>query len=472
MRRAGVAALAALLLLAGCDEPNGPRRSARDADGGAWATWVLASGSALRPPPPPSSASHEAREEIASIIRLQADADRVGRAGIQEWGASPTAPWTREAVDLLEWYWALLPDVRVASPARSARIMALLHVAMYDALVATWDAKYTYNRAAPYLADSRVRALDRKAELPSYPSEHAAAAAAAAEVLAFAFPQEDAARFQQMARAAGESRIIAGMAYPSDVEAGIALGRAVARQVIQRGLSDGSDAAWNGEMSKSESAWRPTPPRRVKQPFDPMAGRWRTWVLRSGDQFRPGPPPALGSAAFSRDLQELRRMPVTRTLEQTTAARWWATDAPSARWELFALEEVQRSRLAPLRAARAHALISVAMYDAFVACWDAKFHYGLMRPITADSALLTVFATPPFPSYPSGHSTISSAAGEVFAHVFPGRAAFYRNKAEEASLSRVWGGVHYRFDVISGEELGHRVGSAVVEHARTMAGPD
>jgi membrane-associated phospholipid phosphatase len=77
-----------------------------------------------------------------------------------------------------------------------------------------------------------------------------------------------------------------------------------------------------------------------------------------------------------------------------------------------------------------------------------------------------VFSTPAFPSYPSGHSTISAAAAEVFAELFPDRAAMYRAQADSASLSRVWGGVHYRFDIVAGEELGRRVGRAVVERAR------
>jgi membrane-associated phospholipid phosphatase len=112
------------------------------------------------------------------------------------------------------------------------------------------------------------------------------------------------------------------------------------------------------------------------------------------------------------------------------------------------------------------ALGSVATYDAMVACWEAKYFYWMERPITADPTLRTAFSTPPFPSYPSGHSTLSSAVGEVFAELFPDAAGKYRGKAEEASLSRMYAGVHYRFDVLAGEELGRRVGMAVVARAR------
>jgi membrane-associated phospholipid phosphatase len=106
------------------------------------------------------------------------------------------------------------------------------------------------------------------------------------------------------------------------------------------------------------------------------------------------------------------------------------------------------------------------MYDAFIACWDTKFTFWVARPVTMDPSLRTVFSTPPFPSYPSGHSTQSSAAAEVMAELFPDRATFYQAKGEEASLSRVWAGVHYRFDVTTGEALGRKVGDAVVERMR------
>jgi membrane-associated phospholipid phosphatase len=129
-------------------------------------------------------------------------------------------------------------------------------------------------------------------------------------------------------------------------------------------------------------------------------------------------------------------------------------------------EEIDRRNLSPMRAARALALASVAAFDAMVACWDAKFHYNLLRPISADPAITTVFSTPPFPSYPSGHSTLSTAVAEVFAEVFPDAAAHYRRRALEASHSRILGGVHYRFDVVAGDELGLEVGEAVVEWAR------
>ena len=461
MRARWLALLAMSPLVACGDTPTEPGIAA-DSRAGEWRTWVIANGSALRPPPPPASAA----VEIEEIIAIQQTVTPAGNALIQKWNTLPTTVWHDRALDLFGFYWILLPDVRLATPARSARAFALLHVAMYDALVAAWDAKYAFGRRAPARADARVRALVAVSEVPSYPSEHAAAAAAAAAVLTYLFPNEDTAGFSALAREAGEARIAAGAAYRSDVDAGYGIGRAVAAATIARARADGSDATWSGTAPSGSTAWRPTPPRNVQIPFDATAPTWRTWVIASGSVFRPPPPPAIGSTTFNADLDELRRLATSRTAAQADTARFWASESPSSRWEVFMRDEIERRNLTPMRAARALALASIATYDAMVACWDAKYAYWLLRPISADPTIKTVFSTPPFPSYPSGHSTLSSSVAEVFAELFPDAAVYYRRKAFEASMSRVLGGVHYRFDVLAGEHLGVQVGEAVVAWAR------
>jgi membrane-associated phospholipid phosphatase len=466
LRAATLVSVTLTYVLACADAPTGPGRDV-EAQAGSWRTWVLASAGEVRPGAPPASGSAETSAETEEIVRVQAARTSESDSLIRAWDGPPTTRWHALALDLSGFYWALLPDMRVATPARSARSFALLHVAMYDALVATWEAKYAYNRAAPARTDTRVRALVPISDAPSYPSEHAAAAAAAAGVLSYLFPAEDTLGFHALAREAGESRIAAGAAYRSDVDAGSAIGREVAARVIARARADGSAGAWTGTVPTGPGMWKPTPSKFVAAPFDATAGSWRTWVIPSGSAFRPDPPPFPGSQPFEWHVQELRFLSQTRTAEQADVARYWASESPSARWEVFVQEEIDRRRLGPVRAARALALASVATYDAMVACWDAKYAYWLMRPVTADPAIKTVFPTPPFPSYPSGHSTLSSAVAEVFAELFPDAAAHYRHKGEEASLSRVLGGVHYRFDVLTGEALGRRVGEAVVAWARS-----
>ncbi len=357
----------ALAVLASCDllstEASRHAAPASDPTGGQWATWVLVNGAAVRPAPPPSPGSALAKQEVDEILALQNGIDAAGKSRIEQWDGLPSVLWTDVALERLAFYWPLLPDVRLATPVRSTRIMSLLHVAMYDAMVAAWDAKFAYRRVAPALADSRVQALVQLSDLPSYPSEHAAAAAAAALVLAYVFPLDDSSNFAAMA--------------------------------------------------------------------------------------------------------ELQHLSTSRTTAQADTARYWASEAPSARWEVFMQDELRQRRFTPLRAARAQALASVSSYDALVACWDAKFFYWLERPITADPNIVTVFATPPFPSYPSGHSTQSAAMAEVFAELFPDSASAYHAKANAASVSRVLAGIHYRFDIMAGEQLGKKVGEAVVSRARS-----
>ncbi|HEX9705198.1 MAG TPA: phosphatase PAP2 family protein, partial [Gemmatimonadales bacterium] len=307
----GGAPLVAALLCA-CGDAVGPSATP-DADAGTWRTWVIEDGAALRSPPPPAETSAQTAAEIAEIVALQGALTPAQQAMIGRWDGLPTTAWHDLALDLFGFYWILLPDVRTATPARSARGFTLLHVAMYDGLVAAWDAKYTYGRRAPARADSQVRALVSVTDAPSYPSEHAAAAAAAAAVLTYLFPGEDTASFNALAREAGEARIAAGAAYRSDVEAGYAIGRAVAAQVMARAATDGSDEPWTGAVPQGDAFWRPTPPRYVQVPFDPTAGTWRPWVIPSGDAYRPPSPPALDGPVFATDLDELRGLSVSRT---------------------------------------------------------------------------------------------------------------------------------------------------------------
>jgi membrane-associated phospholipid phosphatase len=118
------------------------------------------------------------------------------------------------------------------------------------------------------------------------------------------------------------------------------------------------------------------------------------------------------------------------------------------------------------QAARVLALVTVTMADAFVCCWDAKFAYWSARPITADPDLDVLIATPPFPSFTSGHSTISAAAAAVLGHLFPGDAADLAAKAEEAMMSRLWAGIHFPVDNEMGATGGGLVGRLVASRAR------
>ncbi|HEX9165500.1 MAG TPA: phosphatase PAP2 family protein [Gemmatimonadales bacterium] len=464
MTRSGLARLLPLLAVLACGgettEPGGVRGA------GSWEPWVLSSGSEIPVAEPTGIGSSAEVAEREEILALQEGLTDSLRQVIRDWDGPPALAWNDLLLDRVNFYWFLLPDVRLSTPVRAARAKALLNIAIHDAAIAVAYHRERFARRAPWRTDNAISRLAADDGLPSYPSEHAAAAGAAAVVMKYLFPDDTPGWYDGLAEEAAESRIVAGVSRRSDVDAGLALGRAVAQRVLAVARLDGSDEVWAGAVPTGPSDWRPTPPRRVQSPYDPLAGDWRTWVISGGGEFRPPAHPAFGSDAFLRDLNELRDLSTSRTPEQADIARYWATETPSTRWITFLDEEIRIRRWAGARTARAYAYLSVAMYDAFVACWDAKYTYWLLRPISADSTLVTVFSTPPFPSYPSGHSTISAAAADVMAELFPDRAAHYRALADEASVSRVYGGVHYRFDVLIGEELGRSVGASVVERMR------
>jgi len=468
-RDASLACAALLLVTAACAEPSTAPALPGESAAATWPTFVLARADALRPLAPPADGTPQAALELLAVQEAQRAASAATDSIVRLHDGDPSSLWTRTAVDLLGFYWTILPDVRIATPARSARLMALLHVAVHDAVIASWDAKWAYKRRAPARGAPGVRALVPVGDVPSYPSEHAAVAAAAHAILvAHALPG-DTARLGALMREAGAARIAAGAAWPSDVSAGYALGAAVAQRVLARAATDGASTPWTGSVPQGPYYWKPTPARRVAIPFDALAGEWRTWVIPSGRAYRLPQHPLPGSAGFQASMTELKQLAAGgRTTAQMDRARFWATEAPTARWDLFLESELGRRHWSVPRAARARAWVGVSMYDAFVACWENKYHYWLARPITMDPTLSTIFSTPPFPSYPSGHSTISTAAAEVMAVLFPEEARKYHDLAIEASNSRVWGGVHYRFDIEWGDTLGTRVGKAVVARMREL----
>jgi hypothetical protein len=189
-----------------------------------------------------------------------------------------------------------------------------MHIAIYDAMVAAWDSKYTYKRPRPNEVKADLSTVMANPLSPSYPAEHAVAAGAASEVLAYAFPDR-AAFFREKAEDAARSRVTAGVNYPSDVAAGLALGRQVAALVIARAKSDGTDAKWTGSVPVGPGKWTGT------NPILPLAGTWKPWVLSSPREFRPAPPIAYDSPAKAAELAELKNFP--RTPQTNNEALFW-----------------------------------------------------------------------------------------------------------------------------------------------------
>ncbi|HKO19965.1 MAG TPA: vanadium-dependent haloperoxidase [Acidobacteriaceae bacterium] len=155
----------------------------------------------------------------------------------------------------------------------------------------------------------------------------------------------------------------------------------------------------------------------------PLWGEVCPWLMQSGDQFRPAPPPAFGSPEFDAAVAEVRAISDHRTPEQLRIALFWADGAgtftPPGHWNAIAADLVARHHLDERRAALTFTLLNTAVMDAGIACWDAKYHYWLIRPPEVDPAITTPVGLPNFPSYTSGHATFSGAASEVLGSLSP-----------------------------------------------------
>ena len=415
-------------------------------------TWLLESAGPISVDAPPDDAASAA--EIDELMALMDGRDEDTLQQIAFWNAGPPSyRWNQIALEAM---------LQRGMPANTAfRGLALLHAAIHDATVAAWDEKYTYNRLRPSDMNAHLITVIPNPSSPSYPSDYAATAAAASAILGWVFPDE-ARAFADLAEQAAQSRLLAGVEYPSDLQAGWALGEQIAALAIERGNSDGSAAQWTGSVPTESGMWTGANPA-----FATM-GTWRTWALTSPDQFRPAPPPAYDSEMELAEMEEVRsfeRTPATNAL-----AMFWEYGAGGRRIHWFWNDVTDRLVLetglhdAPLAAARAYAAVNIAGYDSLVACWDAKFTYWAMRPFQLDPEFSPVFTTPNHPSYPSAHSCISTAVATVLADLFPVEADQVLGMAEQAGESRIWGGIHFRSDVIAGRELGAHVGKAVLDH--------
>jgi hypothetical protein len=184
---------------------------------------------------------------------------------------------------------------------------------------------------------------------------------------------------------------------------------------------------------------------------------------------RPGAPPSTSSGLMARELAEVKDAVTHLTREQLAIVYKWAdgvsTPTPPGHWNVIAEPYVRDAQISEVRAARAFALLNMAMHDAAVACWDAKFFYFNPRPSQLDSEIRTVIGLPNFPSYVSGHSTFSAAASDVLSYLFPGGASYFDAQKEEAAISRLYGGIHYRSDIEVGKDHGRRIGDYTVRFA-------
>ncbi len=379
-------------------------------------------------------------------------------AAIIDVNDDPVLFWNQTMVTLL-----------AASPPAQTRAYAMVNIAMHDAVNAALgkpNVSYLHGVAASG-GDTR-----------------AAASKAAHDVLVALNPGNTAQ--YDAALAASLALVVDGAAKT----AGITNGAAHAAAILARRAVDGSApiAPWVPGVLPGE--WRPTPPGFAPGAL-PQWGGVDPFVLNSGDQFRPGPPPALTSAAYTAAYDEVKLIGSAdaeilgnRTADQSLSANFWDT-ANGGTWLRIGLIVAEDKALDTLGFARTFALLSTSLADSLIAGFDAKYHYALWRPVTAirlgdaDTNDLTVgdpnwspvFATPAHPSYLSTHSALSGAGSEVLISLFGDTQAFtfsigpdtrhfsgLAQAAQDGADSRLWGGIHFRFDNEAGLAVGHSIG--------------
>jgi len=354
------------------------------------------------------------------------------------------------------------------------RTLAMVHVAMSDA-INTVQNRYT-----------RVVAT-----LPAAPSAsaEAAAATAARQILTQIYPEQKA-KIEET-YAASLKAIPDGSAKTE----GIKLGMAVAEAVQADRANDGTNAPDTYRPHTTPGAYVTTTP-----PLWEQYARAKPWVLKSADQFRPGPPPALSSAEWARDYNEVKSLGGTkstaRTPEQTEAVTFWENVNFGPAWQAAARELSIKKEMPLAECARLFALLNMSLANAYIVNWDAKYTYNFWRPVTAirnadqdgndaterDPAWTSFNPTPLHPEYPSQATINATIASAVLESVFgplkaipftasdvrdPKRTrqfASLADMAEEQKNVRVWGGVHYRFAIRTSEDVGPKVAAYMIEN--------
>jgi PAP2 superfamily len=314
-----------------------------------------------------------------------------------------------------------------------ARDYALMHVAIHDALLQPTN-EITNNNEKP--------------------AEVAIVAGAAAEMLAYLFPENftsiAALEEQQITHIKGHDN--------SQVADGNTIGHDVGKKVIEYAKTETTDTQWNETVPSDPGKWSGI------DPLGPLFGYQKTYILSSGAEFQPPPPYPFGSVKDLSDVQAVIDAAYARTPDKIAIVHKWGDLAPSTIWNNILNERIKSHNLTIYESARAYAYLHTAMYDSFVSCWYTKFTYWTARPSQriSDPAFTTLIPTPNFPSYTSGHSTPSSTAAIILGQLFPEEATYFLSQAHEAALSRLWAGIHFPQDNNNGFAVGQQIGKKYV----------
>ena len=385
-----------------------------------------------------AAAAVTACSQDISLAPLHANAARVGSVVV----APSSIGWQEQARGL-----AAGGNM---SPLAAARVYAAVGVAQYRAVLEIDDAD-----ADGQLPEHGVGAGGRSA----LEARRGAVAGASATVLGFLFPAAAAAMDQ---RVEAEGNAGPGNVHPQFAR-GLAIGRAAGAAMVGRLKADRFTTPWTDTVPKGPGKWVANGP-----PAGATFGGVTPYFMTSGAQFRSAPPPVFGAAAFNTDLAEIATLSANRADAQRTSALFWnlptGTHTPVGYWNSVAADYIASRNMNERAATRVFALTNAAMMDALIGCWEAKYFYWTLRPSQANPQITLTFALPNHPSYPSGHSCVSSAAATVLANLFPERTAELENWVTEAGLSRMYAGIHYRFDITAGQDLGKAVAQWAIGH--------
>jgi hypothetical protein len=290
------------------------------------------------------------------------------------------------------------------------------------------------------------------------------------------FPLESPERLQAMGESALGALTATQPEHAREIAQGASIGKGVARLAVLRALSDGADEVWDARTRPAEKPgmWHGVPPLESAHPQEPLAGTWHTWILKNGGEIQPPAPPASDSGLLLHAAQEVLEVSRNLTPEQKRIADYWHLDqgtvTPPGLWNIKARKLAARWKLTEKERLRLLSTLNAGMMDATIACWHAKYAWWVQRPATLiqarlDKTFMPYLVTPPHPSYVSGHATVSGAAAEILKRYFPEDARQIDGWAGDAAVSRLYGGIHYRFDNEAGLALGRQVGKAVLERA-------
>jgi membrane-associated phospholipid phosphatase len=367
-----------------------------------------------------------------------------------------------------------------SNPPYAARAYSYVSVAQYDALVMAMALKVKYARKSPNSVDASIVPVILTApKLNSFPSEDAVMAAVSYEFLKRLFPQSADTLFLYKKKEEQKwFKLWAGISTRSDIEAGEKLGKAVYAKVFARFRTDGMANAvgtqikWDSLTKRCEDngeiAWK-SMENSPRPPMLAMYGNVMTWNMdrkNLTDISCSIPPLKTNSAEFKAQLAEVKSYTDNPTRENIAIVHYWAdgagTHTPPGHWNQIAEKYLVAAKQSEVRMARNLALLNTAMMDAAVSCWYTKSYYYVPRPSQMDNNIKTLTGLPNFPAYTSGHSTFSAAASTVLSYLFPEGASSFQTQADEASKSRLYGGIHYKMDCEGGLKIGKMLGDKAI----------